>query len=388
MAGSGRPGVGAAWLLAACFFVPGAPARSESSGRTVSTVLYRYSGHALRDSRWGPIAQFQGALSRALQSCHQKGVEADGVFGPRTQQAIVALGTCRGFELFRLSRSHPLYGTVHTVLWQRLLPKVPFPTVHQRAFVLSLTHEATDYDQVEWNYGTSDRRSVLTWGPYGATVGHSGEVQSILATVHRQQPRLLRASFGDEYPKVLQLIRSPTEGYDALREVYQSRRRRNVWKATFQSLGANEQIRRVYDWYALQSDRWLRPALQKMYDGFIPGARTQATEVDYAFFLDIAMHMSVSDERVASVKAELARARARAGRALAPAERRRVIALSLVPSRAQQDRLGRNVVYYVDGFGVDRLTPLEATAWLRRSALRASSCGLSDRRAYYPANLD
>lgn len=190
---------------------------------------------------------------------------------------------CPGFEAYAVADDHPLHGTVHTALWQHVLPEAPVPTVHARAFALALTHEATDYDRVEWNYGTADDRSAVTWGPYGATAGWGNEVRAILRRVHEQHPALLPDLFGDEFASVEALLDGDrTDGYDLLKPVYDDPQRRQAWREALQALGRRAEGRAAYDWYAFESGQWLSPNLRRLYH-LVPDAA--ATEIDYAFSL-------------------------------------------------------------------------------------------------------
>jgi hypothetical protein len=60
----------------------------------------------------------------------------------------------------------------------------------------------------------------------------------------------------------------------------------------------------------------------------------------------------------------------------------------MIPSTQQVDRLGRNVVFYVDGLGEEALPPEERTAWSNRTGLRASDCGLTDESASFRTSSD
>jgi hypothetical protein len=108
------------------------------------------------------------------------------------------------------------------------------------------------------------------------------------------------------------------------------------------------------------------------------------TAVDFAFFVDPAMHMSITPARIAAARTALASHASAGGAALSPAERRQVIGQALVGTLSNQveDRRGRNVVYYVDGVGEAQLSPAERQAWTHRSGLKASDFGLTD--APYP----
>ncbi len=267
-------------------------------------------------------------------------------------------------------------GGVTARLWSALLPNHPVPNVMERSFVLWLSHEGTDYDRIEWNFGTSDDRSALTWGPYGATVGYGNEVRGILAKVVREEPGLTEAIFENENSVIRQLITQPGDnGYSIVKKVFDNPNRRTAWRQMFQALGAHKEVREAYDWYAFESPNWLKPPLRRLYG--LLSQPPKPTEVDFAFFVDVAMHMTISEARID--KARNAFATASRGHALSSGERRRVISNALIPTHQRKDRLGRNVVYYVDSVGINSLTQEEKQAWLARSKRRASQCGLSDK---------
>jgi hypothetical protein len=124
--------------------------------------------------------------------------------------------------------------------------------------------------------------------------------------------------------------------------------------------------------------------MRKLYQGLIPDAAHGATAVDYGFFLDLAMHMSISDARIATAREAIARRAQELGRPLTSSERRQVVSRTMIPSRQQADRLGRNVVFYVDGVGEEALSGEERTAWRDRTGRRASDCGLRDEEHFFP----
>ena len=367
------------------------PAISQDSNVDSGYILYHFKGKLLRDSKWGPIADLQRALFGGLTDCGQAVIGVpDGLYGKVTQSGLMQLLSCPKFADLSVPANDPLHGAVHTALWQRLSPGDPLPTVHQRAFALSLTHEATDYDRVEWNYGTDDDKSALTWGPYGATVGWGNEVRSILKILHERDPQLLPRLFGSEFSTLERLIQSEVEdGYELLKLVHADVERRKVWKEKLQELGATDLGRTTYDWYAFDSDRWISPNLQRFYS-LVDDAASNATEIDYAFFLDISMHASVSKSRIAAAKDAIAALGSELGRKLTPPERRRVIGqvwASKVKVRWRNDRIGRNVVFYIDGIGRSKLSEQEIMAWTKRSGRTAANFGLSDSRSYYPEFL-
>lgn len=352
-----------------------------------SFILYRFRGKILKDSKWGAIANFQRALSEQLRRCGKEGLKVDGIFGEITQQKLMEILSCPGFEDFT---NHPLLGTVHSELWKKIIPDSPIPNVHERAFALLLSHEGTDYDRVEWNYGTDDDRSALTWGPYGATVGWGNEVRGILKMIHDHNPELLRNIFSTDFRIIEKLIDSqPEEGYQILKVVFENNETRQSWKKKLQNLGKTEECRKFYDLYAFQTNKWLRPNFRKLYK-LIPDAASNSTEIDYAFFLDIGAHTSVSSDRIEGTISAIKSEEDKLGRSLQNFECRRVIGqffAQQVNQRWKHDRMGRNVVFYVDGYG-DTLSTEELNAWTTRTGRKASSYGLSDERIYYPKFLE
>lgn len=111
------------------------------------------------------------------------------------------------------------------------------------------------------------------------------------------------------------------------------------------------------------------------------GART---EIDYAFFLDLARSTTVGD-KFEPVARRIQDAQFAAGRRLAPGERRRVIGrmfAELMGRELAEDRAGRNVAYYVEAVPPDQLTAAEREAWARHGSHRAADFGLSDDRPY------
>jgi peptidoglycan hydrolase-like protein with peptidoglycan-binding domain len=355
------------------FVLAGAASVQESD--RVLFQLPESAESALQGSRFGTLADFQQALSGAVQSHGNVALKADGVLGPKTRLAVA--------EYRKFGRSGGLVIDEH--LWQELLPRVAPPGVHERAFVLSLSHEGTDYDQIEWNYETNDDASALTWGPYGATAGHGNEIRGILRRINEIHPDLLDSIFGDEYPAVKKLLAAPaSQGYKILKPVYSDAARREKWKQLFATLGAQPEAREAYEWYAFDSGLWLVPPMKQLYS-LLPSHL--GTEIDYAYFLDLGIQLGGFDPRKIE-QVQRAIAAAQGTHRLAPAERRQIISRVLLLSVAQrQDRMGRNVCYFIDGLGKKRLSVAEWKAWGQRSGLRASDCGLSDDRVYVPEFL-
>jgi hypothetical protein len=354
-------------------------AQPQDGGGTV----VRFSGKPLR-AKYSVVGTFQEALNEALANCGVLGIAADGVLGRRTRDGMRRLSGCPGFAGFGLAEGQVNDGRVTAELWRKLTGS-PVPTVEMRAFVLWVTHEDTDFDTVQFNIrpdGTpqpNDPKSYITWGPYGATAGHGGEVQTILSDPRSGPP--IRACFGAELSSVEDLAAARQSGGDAeaqrlVRAAAVAPTRRSAWLAGFACLGAEPEVRAAYQDHAFASGSWLAPGVRRLY-GLVPDA--ERTEIDYAFFVDLTMHMSITEARVQAARDALEDAAPSGGR-LAPAERRRTIGQALVAALSNQveDRRGRNVVFYVDGIGEDGLSAQEARAWRNRTGLHASDFGLTD----------
>jgi hypothetical protein len=282
-------------------------------------------------------------------------------------------------------------------LWRRVFPARALPTVHQRTMILVLTQEATDYDRAEWNFcqnkpryeprGTppqpvcfsNDRKSFLTWGPRGATAGHGAEIQQILQVIDQSPDDATKALIGESFGpaqadvrRLLKLNADDTERF--LCGVWLDPVNRKAWNEGFQRLGSHAEVARAYDlvYASAGFDGGKIAQYYRLYQklGVVP------SEVDYAFFVDRATQMSGPQ----NVDGMAAKARAAlGGGTLEPAKVRRWIAQNMVPGNQslQEDRLGRDVVFYIDNLEAS-LTPEERAAWKGRNRLRARDVGLTD----------
>ena len=370
----------------AMFIAATAPAPAET--------LYRYSGSSLFDGAYGPIARAQGRVREELASCGSRtAVVADGRFGPGTRDALRELARCPRFSAALAGDAQARAGDLTALYWRTLVSGDP-PDLGERARTVMLTYEATDYTRAEWNFCQSkplydpiagrricysnDPRSYITWGPNGATAGGGREVQLILAALDRERPELLSASFGGEADAVRRTFILADRTADRVLETYlcgvwASPARRAAWRAGFDAVGRAPETREIFDrLYASRTlDGGKIATFYREYraNGLIP------TEVDFAFFKDRAAHTSPDGEAInQAISAALAQGRS------APWQIRRSIALRVRPSSQREDRLGRDVAFFVDSTGPAGLTPEEATAWRKRGPLRASDAGLSDAR--------
>lgn len=361
------------------------------NGQDLEVAVVAYEGRLINSGKWGLVARLQSALSSALGRCGQPCIATDGRFGKGTRSGLRRLAACDGFEKFRTGEGQPSDGRVTVGLWHTLVGE-PVPDLMERAFTIWLSHEGTDYDRVEFNFTSgveprphpADPYSYLTWGPYGATVGHGAEVQQILATpqVRAQLPECFGSQ---EMAKVEALLplRKDRAG-QLVHDVVSDIRRRDIWKSAFKCLGASEFVRKAYDRAAFGTgSTWVLNQTKQLY-ALIPDARKVATEIDFAFLVDIAMHAGVRRDRVVRIRAVLQQEEQRLGRALTAPERRRTIGnefVRLISNDHQRTtRLGRNVTFYVDSLP---LSEDERAAWSGYKGLKASQLGLTDE-PYWP----
>jgi hypothetical protein len=347
-------------------------------------VLYRVRTGKLVDTKHGSIAAFQKALSRELKRHQQADIEADGLFGAATREGIVALYRCKGFEDLRVPAGDARHGAIDTRIWRKLMRNTPQPGVAERAFVLMLTMEGTDYDRAEWNLGTPDAVSVITWGPYGATAG-GGEVQAILAKVDKAHPKLLNASFGRD-AAVLRTLAKSDKGAAAtlLEPVWKDDKRKGRWLAGFAELGANAHVRAAYDDYAMRSREWIGEGMRLLY-ALIPDPAHKATEVDFAFFLQLAAHVKLSN-KMDACRQRLALESAGEPDMLAPHVRRRIISETMASLAANQPEAvaQRGLAFYKDYVPDSEIAPDLLAGWRDYPAVTAADAGLCDTRLYWP----
>ncbi len=336
-----------------------------STAAPVDPVLFRYSARSIHGSRWGPIGELQRALSAVAVDCGLPPVMDDGVFGRGTRDTLISVSTCRSWA--------SADGAVSADTWRSLV-HTDSPTARDRAVAMTLTFEATDFDRMEWNFRTrGDERSVLTWGPFGATAGWGGEVQAVLRAVDAIDPALLDRAFGPEVATARRLTASPPDdAFGLLQPVFDAEPRRRRWVDAFAALGAEPAVRSTYFEVAFRPE-WLGGALDRL-RSLLPGP---ATEVDAAFFLDLAVHTAIRPERLDAARAAISEAEAT--HPLTAAERRREIgeAFATPLGRWQEHRRGRNVCYTIDDLPP---TAAEQAAWEAFGRLRASDVGLSDER--------
>ncbi len=368
-------------------------------------VLYAFRQGELFDGKFGKFAEVQHAVSAALTRCGKPGIAVDGRFGSATLQAIKSLVNCPAIKPHLQADSPAVHGVISSALWRLLLPASPLPSVAQRAQTLVLTHEDTDYDNLEWNFCQSkgpdgklwspddparpcysnDPNSYITWGPRGATAGGGQEVQWILWRAEQHDDTLINTAFGAEAAAVRRFMTLPDPAArQFLCEIYVDRSRKAQWTHAFAVFGKLSAVQKLYDhhYLSLASDGVKMRDFYHLYERL--GVRP--TEIDYAFFLDRATQASAPAPTEATAAA-LTKWLAKMKLAHTPANLRRAIATTFPTPYQKFDRLGRDMAFIVDAVSEARLTTAERSAWQNRGALSAGSVGFSDERPAPPLSV-
>jgi len=358
-------------------------------------VLYSLANKSLFDGKFGKLAEIQTAISSALVSCGKTPIVIDGEFGTGTAQAVRTLVACPEIIPHIPLKSSAHQGAITASVWKAVLPNSPMPSVEERAQTLVLTYEATDYDRLEWNFCqsiplwspqnpsmpcfTNDPGSYITWGPRGATAGGGREVQWILWRVDRHDHSIVDTIFGSDASKLRQFISlDDSSAKSFLCSIYADERRRAAWTRAFKELGKSALVRSIYDQHYLsrKSDGSKMTTFYRLYNKL----GVKPTEIDYAFFLDRATHSSPPsdlDSVAKKIQEWLKNNRVK----LTSSNVRRAFAAQFPTARQEEDRLGRDVAFFIDAVSEPGLTRNEWIAWKNRGQLSAANVGLSDERA-------
>jgi hypothetical protein len=279
-----------------------------------------FRGSELRTSKWGAVGRIQKKL----------GLEVDGIFGAATQEAL---------RSYRAANGLPAGDCIDVALYRKILPGEDLPDYQERAWALTFLMEGTDYDKIEYNYGSSDP-SGMTWGPMGMTL-QSGEVQSILRSAIAKDPTGIKALSGDSGWVFLQGL-STMGGEAAMSYV-----RNNYWNMKgkqrqfvldiFKRIANSAVVRQEFDSVAKRTCNMRF----RHYRNFLK-TRSGVTEVDWAMFWDVAVQTGHAEKR----------AKALAGlntNGKTGAERRKLwgdYIASQVSKAWQTDRRKRNETFY------------------------------------------
>lgn len=352
--------------------------------------------------RFSQLAAFQSRLREFLQRCDRTRhreiaarLKSDGRIGAETRRAVVAALSCHALQGVPAD-SRAREGAITAAVWRAIMARIPVPDLRERTMALILTFEDTDFGDVpEWGFcrdnaadadvgsdptsagfvchNASDPCSFLTWGPRGATAGGGREIQLVLAMVDKRQPRLVERAFGTEAANVRRLLGlvagdaqrcpedSPVELF--MCSVWLDHKRRRQWESALARLGEVPLVRQLYE--RLYSFAEFDGAKIAAYYELWSGLGLEVNEVDFAFFMDRITHYGgpwrhTKEETVAKVASCMAtdqHAYHANGKA------RRCIALLQPHPNQPDDRLARDVAFYIDAYPDDILPAREISAW-------------------------
>jgi len=389
----------AAPVAAAAALLALAPTSAASPAFNPGDILVRVveaaTQRVIQDSKWGFIGELQGALNARAAECGFAPVTVDGRYGGATANAVEIVARCIGAPL--PSDEPHLTSTAF-----RAITGAAPPTALDRARTLARTLEGTDYDTVQWNVCIAykgDQGSVLTWGPYGKTLGWGGELMDVLKKLDRAK---VRAAFAAEGAVgVDQLLRLKTAkdlgvasqhrypGARALMaKLCRQKGQMDAWERAFARLGADPEVRALYDADAWGEGAWFRTVVNKLSDSWIAAGLTPS-EVDFAFFVDRSIHMGWGAPRFAAVDAALAQLKASVPpEEFTNARARLAVADAVRPRAHPEDRLARDAIFLIDSEAELAEAMAQSptwprgwkTSWRARANITAADVGLSDDR--------
>jgi len=375
------------WLLAA-----GNPVRAQ-------TIEF---SPTLRTSSAWPLGRFQAALSEALIACGKAGISVDQKLGSGTADGIKRLRACNGYD----TNDGPDAASKLTPgLWAKVMSQ-PFPTIADRARVITYNYEGTDYTRFLWNVGQpSDPYAYGTWGPFGATLAAGGEIQAIFKSV-AQGPggtQKIEKAFSDAQGSPVpsyswranfcatakpsppskaggELLLSLTSPLSAsnkgdLAGEFCSDSHAGAWPAAFRILGADPVVIDAYEAKYAGQNRKVADRLAQIYRKIgLP-----ITEIDWAFFLDRGTQFTTGLDAAETALKSLPSA-ASAGR------RRLAISRASLPADDAKHRIQRRLrigrdMAFVAGSELSLMTSVEKDNWHYTGPLTAEKLGLSDANA-------
>lgn len=394
----------AAPIAAAAALLAFAPTSSASpslfSGDILVRVVEAATQRVIQDSKWGFVGQLQASLNLKAAQCGLAPVPVDGRYTRTTANAVEAVAQCIGLPMPEGVEGETA-PHLTSAAFRAITGEAP-PNALDRARTLARTLEGTDYDHVEWNVCVpfkGDQGSVLTWGPYGKTLGWGGELVDVLEKIDRQKMRRAFAAEGARGLDQLLALRTAKElkvqsqhrypGARALMvKICRQPGQMKAWERAFARLGADPDVRATYDAEVWGEGAWFRGIVNRLSDSWV-AVGLVPSEVDFAFFVDRSIHMGWGQARFAAVDAALAKLKA----SVPPEEftnaRARLAVADAVRAKAHpEDRLARDAIFLIDA-EPELASAMAAsptwprgwkTAWRLRSNITAADVGLSDDR--------
>lgn len=283
-------------------------------------------------------------------------IEADGIFGRQTEQAVSGLQSARGLSVT---------GTVTDITWSALMHGAE-PPIFDRCLQVVASYEGTQFALIEGNFDGAG----LTWGIIGFTLSN-GEISNLLGEIHKQNPNLLNLAFGHDAAELLQNLgpaANPRLRMDFAATISGSPPKFRVaepWRSGFATLGAQREIQR------LQIDRarvkyWTDIALRDARDLGL------TEELDLLLMFDIAVQNGGMQAH-----GRLEKALALLKPTMSGLERRRMIA-QIVTDSISGD--------YQDDVRERKMCIAEGSGTVHRSRYDLSSWGLAD--GFVPLSIE
>ncbi|MFB9127110.1 hypothetical protein E2553_39980 [Paraburkholderia dipogonis] len=406
-----------AFVLALSFAANAAKAAGPASeAGTIardSDILFQLpeTGQPINDGQFGFVTTFRQHLVAIAARCElslpQQLLVPSGKFDSKTAQAIIKVAACHEVSSALPDDDAARKGAITSALWKVVVPDAPAPGLLDRVQAMTFQFEGTDYVTIEFNVGTKDL-GILTWGPLGATVGQAHQVQTILREIDAQFPKLIDDAFPEESVSIRTLYRTDSDADNArlVQAVKASPTRKAAWQRGFAALGSNLDVRKIYNAAMAETGKsGLVEGIADFYcsywaHGWVP------TEVDMAFFFDRAVQTAVfqpnTNQAVGAASGVLGKSRGTPS----AAERRRAVAANFILTTGwAEDRLARDVSYYVGAIPEASITEKtfvalqlkknlvgadkggEVAIWRKRSGFEASNFGLSDDRLAPPPTM-
>ena len=385
-------------------------------------VILNSPNERVVSGRFSVFADFQRELRRHLATCKSSAstaanhtLDPPGVIGPETRvsvQSALACGLLKNVPAH--SSAHD--GAITESVWRSIMGTKPIPTLHDRVSALVLSFEDTDFgDPPEWNfcqdnklgsgvdlnprsadfvcYNSSDPCSFLTWGPRGATAGSGQEIQFILSMLAQKNDALLKSTFGSEYPALKRFVSlrastdpecrddSPVERF--MCAVWMDPLRRKTWDDALTKLGNISIARETYR--QLYASREFDGGTLAGYFDLWKAIGLNVNEIDYAFFVDRTTHFGGPWQEGDHIVEKLKACTRKEKRALSNNGGARRCLARLQPHQTQpEDRLARDVAFYIDDYPEGVLSENEIETWASFVPLSAeSSLGLNKSEIVY-----
>jgi hypothetical protein len=235
----------------------------------------------------GAIGEIVHEVQEALiaQGCSPGGT--DGVFGKSTATAL---------KIFQDNKSLTQNGVVDTATWQSLMSRA-VPPAGDRSLQLTAAFEGHGFGLAVGNFDGA----FLTWGIIGFTL-KSGNVQTIVLTVNKAHPELVKQAFGEHAAELLQLMKAtPAKQKQwADEHTVKSRALAEPWRSMLATFGSFPEVQQAQ--------------LDQVHKGYLAPAIATAKQLGFTSELGLALCFDVQVQnggvKAAAMKSLLAKAKA------------------------------------------------------------------------------